>query len=213
MRAHIPFLSIVLVGGVASFAAQDAQRWLERKPMREATPTPAAPTPEPPWLTDAWTPELEAKLPAAPAALDPHAAACPGMTSADAATTTSADPHREAQHRLRHQAAEVGPVSMSSAENGHAVAELFSAVSRLASTRVRVRGVVVQVNDGILQRNFVHLRDGTGSPSRGDHDLTLTTTDHFEVGEEVEVEGVLVGNRDFGLGYAYPALLEQAQRM
>jgi hypothetical protein len=89
--------------------------------------------------------------------------------------------------------------------------------SSAAATSARAaragRGIVVQVNDGILDRNFVHLRDGTGNAESNDHDLTLTSSEHFDPGEEVEIEGVLALDQDFGLGYRYAALVERATRL
>ena len=59
-----------------------------------------------------------------------------------------------------------------------------------------------------MNRNFLHLRDGTGK--KGSNDLAITSQDTAEVGDEVVVTGIITVDKDFGAGYTYPILLEQA---
>ena len=72
-----------------------------------------------------------------------------------------------------------------------------------------LRARVVKINHGILKRNWIHLRDGTGDEHSGH--LSATSTDGAKVGDVVKVIGILHLNRDFGLGYVYPLLLENAK--
>ena len=60
-----------------------------------------------------------------------------------------------------------------------------------------------------MNRNWVHLQDGTGTP--GANDLTVTTADAAKVGDTVLVNGTLVFNKDFGHGYKYEVLLQDAK--
>jgi len=71
----------------------------------------------------------------------------------------------------------------------------------------------VKLNEGILGQTYLHLRDGSGSADRGDDDLTVTTTEPFQLGETVEVAGELAIDRDVGAGYSYAALLTKATRV
>jgi hypothetical protein len=73
---------------------------------------------------------------------------------------------------------------------------------------VRVHGKVVKVNNAIMKRNFLHIQDGTGG--KGTNDVTITSNQTANVGDEVTVTGTVVLNRDFGFGYMYPILLEQS---
>jgi hypothetical protein len=68
----------------------------------------------------------------------------------------------------------------------------------------------VKFNGGILGRNWLHLQDGTGDATQGTHDLTVTTDATAAVGAVVTVTGTLVVDQDFGAGYIYPILLENA---
>jgi hypothetical protein len=76
---------------------------------------------------------------------------------------------------------------------------------------VAVRGTVVKFLPQILGKNWVHLRDGSGSATGKDEDLTVTTQDTAAVGEVVTATGTVFTDRDFGSGYTYPVILEEAK--
>jgi hypothetical protein len=88
------------------------------------------------------------------------------------------------------------------------VAALYQEKAGLSGHHVQLRGKIVKVNNAIMHRNFLHLRDGTGK--EGSNDLTITSQDTAEVGDEVVVTGTLTVDKDFGAGYTYPILLEHA---
>jgi hypothetical protein len=137
---------------------------------------------------------------------DPHA----GVYTGDPHAALAAD---EPAPHAPPQPVDTAPVERSRAANGKTVAEVFSARSALDQTRVTVRGTVVKLTEGVLGKNYLHLRDGTGSVEGGDDDLTVTTTEAFVIGETVEVEGQLAIDQDVGVGYSYPALLADASRV
>jgi hypothetical protein len=60
-----------------------------------------------------------------------------------------------------------------------------------------------------MGKNWLHLQDGSGS--EGTNDLTVTTTATAEVGDLVLVNGKVSVDRDFGYGYTYEVLLEDAE--
>jgi hypothetical protein len=88
------------------------------------------------------------------------------------------------------------------------IAALYQEKASLSGHQVQLRGKIVKVNNAIMNRNFLHLRDGTGK--EGSNDLTITSQDTAEVGDEVVVTGTITVDKDFGAGYTYPILLEQA---
>ncbi|MBK5205145.1 MAG: hypothetical protein JJD98_06975 [Polaromonas sp.] len=88
------------------------------------------------------------------------------------------------------------------------VAGLYKEKSALAGKEVRVQGKVVKVNNGIMDRNFLHVQDGTGDQKT--NDITVTSKQTANVGDQVLVKGRVLLNKDFGAGYAYPLLLEEA---
>jgi hypothetical protein len=95
------------------------------------------------------------------------------------------------------------------AEGGKTVAEILDQKETLAGKEVVLRAKVVKVNRGIMNRNWLHLRDGTKSSS-GVDDLTITSNDAAEVGTKVLVRGKVAVNKDFGFGYRYDVLVEDA---
>ena len=95
------------------------------------------------------------------------------------------------------------------AKNGKTVAEIYAAREDLVGKSILVRGRVVKFIPEIMGKNWVHLRDGSGS--EGTNDLTVTTNAVVKVGDLVLVSGVVSVDRDFGYGYRYPVLLENAE--
>ncbi|MGL6224142.1 MAG: hypothetical protein ACRC6L_11215, partial [Steroidobacteraceae bacterium] len=96
------------------------------------------------------------------------------------------------------------------AEGGKTVAEVFAEKDSLAGQPVTLRGKVVKSNTGIMGKNWIHVRDGSGSD--GSNDLTVTTvTAQPNVGDTVVITGPVSLNKDFGMGYQYDVIVEDAQ--
>jgi hypothetical protein len=79
---------------------------------------------------------------------------------------------------------------------------------KLGGQQVAFKGKVVKVNNGIMKKNFLHIQDGTGK--EGTNDVTITSTQTASLGDTVSVVGKVVLNRDFGAGYVYPLIIEDA---
>lgn len=94
---------------------------------------------------------------------------------------------------------------------GMSIADVWAKRTALAGKEITVRGKVVKVNTGILDRNWIHLQDGSGSAADRTNDLTITTDADVKVGDVVTVTGVLAVGKDFGAGYAYDAILEKGK--
>lgn len=105
----------------------------------------------------------------------------------------------------------VGKVERASGPMGHTVSEIVQKRGELVGKQVRVRGVVVKSMAGVLGRTFAHLRDGSGNSASSDHDLTVTCQEDLKVGATAMFEGTVIVNKDFGAGYSYPVLLENAR--
>ena len=95
-------------------------------------------------------------------------------------------------------------------QNVRTIATVFAERRALCDSEQRVRGKVVKRTAGVLERTWLHLQDGSGDPSRGDHDLVVTTTGDAALGAVVTVEGKVACDRDLGSGYRYDVLLEDA---
>jgi len=110
-------------------------------------------------------------------------------------------------------AANVGDVKVAKAEgpNAKTVAELWASKDALKGKTVVVRGKVVKSLPGIMGKNWLHLRDGSGSRANGSDDITVTTDAIASVGDVVVVTGVVHVDKDFGAGYLYPVIIEEAK--
>lgn len=99
-------------------------------------------------------------------------------------------------------------VDKASGENARTVAEIITLGVELKDKAVLVRGKIVKYNSGIMGKNWLHLRDGTGSEAS--NDLLVTTTNQAKLGDIVTVKGIVRNDRDFGAGYSYKVLVEDA---
>ncbi len=102
-------------------------------------------------------------------------------------------------------------VDKATGENAYTVGECFDQAEKLNGKKVRVRGQVMKVSHMIMGKNWVHLQDGSGNPLRNTHDLVITTMADPKVGSVVVVEGTLHAKKDFGAGYKYDAIIEDAE--
>ncbi len=101
------------------------------------------------------------------------------------------------------------PGEIETLADGLTVAELFDKRADLQGKPVKFRGRVVKANRGILGRNWLHIRDGTGEP--GTNDITVTSAAGFAApGTVVVIQGTLGLKKDFGAGYAYDVIVEDA---
>lgn len=100
-------------------------------------------------------------------------------------------------------------VHVHAAEGAITLKELFSNKKKYEGQKVTVSGEIVKVNYGIMDKNWFHLQDGTESD--GNYDLTITSLEEgVEIGQTHTFEGTLVLDKDFGYGYSYEVLLEEA---
>jgi hypothetical protein len=97
------------------------------------------------------------------------------------------------------------------ADGGKTIQEIYAGQTKLAGKPVVVRGKVVKYNAMILGKNWLHIRDGSGSAENLDNDLTVTTTAPATLGATVLVSGNVSTNRDFGAGYKYRVMIEDAK--
>lgn len=90
--------------------------------------------------------------------------------------------------------------------NGTSLSALFSDKESFSKKVIIVKGKVVKVNNGIMDKNWVHIIDGT--QFEGKKSLTVTTTEIVNIGDIVTFEGTVILDKDFGQGYIYGILLE-----
>jgi hypothetical protein len=133
---------------------------------------------------------------APPAAKAPSAGMAPGASKAPGVPAPSATPM-----------ARIEPPA-----GGTAIAAIVARPAEFSGKRVTVRGKVVKFNANILGKNWLHLRDGSGAAGAapGADDITVTSSAGAKLGDIVTVTGVVATNRDFGSGYSYAVMIEEA---
>lgn len=94
------------------------------------------------------------------------------------------------------------------AEGGISIAELYANKEKYAGKRIIVRGKVTKYSPGIMSRNWIHIQDGTDS--NGNFDLTITSMETVNEGAVATFEGIITLNKDFGAGYKYDVIMEEA---
>jgi hypothetical protein len=148
----------------------------------------------------------------------PAAASAPaGMPPAGMGGAMGGGAPTPAGMAAQHAAAAAGPtdvgnvqVAKASGADARTVAEVFAQRAALKDKPVTIRGKIVKYNEGIMGRNWLHIRDGSGTAGK-DNDLTVTTAEKAAVGDVVLVKGKVQIDRDFGAGYSYPVIIEDAK--
>ncbi len=125
----------------------------------------------------------------------PAHAGLPRIKDAVASSTAQSDEH----------------IPKASGANAMTIEEIVSKAAALKGQPVLVRGKVVKYNAGIMGKNWIHLRDGSGAEARNTNDILVTTTDQVKTGDVITVRGVIATDKDFGAGYSYKVLIEEAR--
>jgi hypothetical protein len=89
------------------------------------------------------------------------------------------------------------------------ISDLYKNQDKFAGQTVNIRGVVVKYSKQIMNKNWIHIQDGTDYS--GKYDLTVTSMDSVEVGNTVTFKGIINLNKDFGAGYVYDVIMEEAK--
>jgi hypothetical protein len=133
-----------------------------------------------------------------------------GLAAASGSDSTGAvNPHATPGAAV--DAIDVSKVARAPGPLGRTVAELNDQRLALAGKTARVRAVVVKSTTGVLGRNFLHVRDRSGDGKAKNNDLVVTTTASATLGQNLLFEGTVVNDKDFGAGYRYPVILEDAR--
>ena len=101
-------------------------------------------------------------------------------------------------------------VDKASGPDAYTVGEIFEKAAKLNEKTAVVKGKVVKVSEGIMGKNWVHLKDGTGDAAMQTNKLVTTTKDLPAVGDIVTMKGTIYKDKDFGSGYKYGVIMENA---
>ncbi len=117
---------------------------------------------------------------------------------------TKSDPHSHTKTQQQNQ------IKVTPPGEGYTIRDIYDQGKALAGKQITLRGEVVKISQNIMKRHWIHIQDGTRSGNN--YDLTMTTTKpiDFKVGDVLTFSGILQVDKDFGSGYFYTAILEDA---
>ncbi|MES9875684.1 MAG: hypothetical protein ABW162_01265 [Candidatus Sedimenticola sp. PURPLELP] len=119
-----------------------------------------------------------------------------------------ASPNKQAPKPI---AAPEAPRELGSPVGRFAVKDIFNQKDELAGKVIEVKGKISKLTREIMGRDWVHIEDGTGAKEEKNNKLIFRTTEGgITVGDDVVAKGVLYLNKDFGYGYFYPVIVEDA---
>ncbi|MBW2164355.1 MAG: DNA-binding protein [Deltaproteobacteria bacterium] len=101
-------------------------------------------------------------------------------------------------------------VEKATGQDAYTIAEIYEKKSGLCNNKILVRGKVVKVLPKILGKNWIHLQDGSGDGKKGNYDLIVTSQDMPSVGDVITASGTVYTDKDFGAGYKYNVIVEEA---
>lgn len=116
---------------------------------------------------------------------------------------------QQMQQHAKKTANQTNNFDFEKAKGGYTIAELYADKAGFDGKIVKVRGRVVKFNGGIMGKNWIHIQDGTDS--NGNYDLTITSQEHINKGIVVTFEGIMEVNKDFGSGYSYILIMQEAK--
>lgn len=125
--------------------------------------------------------------------------------TASSTTDANANPHSKGT------AEQEDNINIPVVEGGITIGQLFTEKDKYKEQSVKVRGKVLKFSKEIMGKNWAHIQDGTKSDK--DFDLTVTTMDDMQVGDTVTFEGKISIDKDFGSGYFYNVIMEDAKKL
>ncbi len=115
-------------------------------------------------------------------------------------------PHQSKDERPNIELKDIEPI-----EGAISLDELFSDPEQYAGREISVTGQCVKVNRNIMGKNWIHLQDGSKDEKDQHFDLTVVTKEDVLVGAVVSFTGMIATNKDFGSGYRYDLIMEDAE--
>jgi hypothetical protein len=133
----------------------------------------------------------------------------------DASNSSHSDANQEGLSQSSHHAGGSETLAQQSNINNETstaimkIADVVANAKTLEGKEVTIQGEITKVNSRIMGRNWIHLKDG----SKDDYDLVVTSKEVMNIGENVTLTCLVALNKDFGAGYTYDLILEDARRV
>lgn len=111
--------------------------------------------------------------------------------------------------KMKMQTAKKLEVSIDKTEGVTNISDVFANKTDFSGKEITVMGKVAKFNQNIMGKNWIHIQDG--SEFEGNFDLTVTSKEVVSVGQIITISGTIALNKDFGAGYSYDVILEEAK--
>jgi len=121
------------------------------------------------------------------------------------------NPHAGVAMPTPSEPVKVGKVEKATGADAYTIAEAWAKKDALAGKTVTIRGTVVKYNAQVMGKNWLHLQDGSGDAATGTNDITVTTMDNVTKGSTITIRGTVKTSQDFGAGYKYAIIVEEAK--
>ncbi len=130
---------------------------------------------------------------------DPTLSMAGGVKGHEASTETY---KRKAESQVKKN------IKIDAAKDGVTIAQLFTNKGAYAGKTVKIKGEVTKYTPSIMNKNWIHLQDGTDFNNK--FELTITSASEVKVGQIVTLEGKVSINKDLGYGYFFDVIMEEA---
>jgi hypothetical protein len=135
-------------------------------------------------------------------------AAAPAAPAVPAKTAASSAPKSNAGKNVP---LSIQQVAKAKGPNSYTIAQLYAKREKLEKKPIVVRGKVVKVSTRIMKRNWIHIKDGSGTEAKKNNDIVVTSVDLPKEGDVVTVKGTLYNRIDFGSGYRFELMVQDAK--
>jgi hypothetical protein len=128
----------------------------------------------------------------------------------ETATTNAADTagaNAMTQHIAKTTTEKIA-VKIAPVTGGVSIGELYKNKSSYAGKTVKVKGKVTKFSSAIMNKNWIHIQDG--SEFDNNFDLAITTQSEVAAGDTIVAEGKIALDKDFGYNYTYKIIMEDA---
>jgi hypothetical protein len=126
-------------------------------------------------------------------------------------STKKNDPHAGMGRGMSPEPEEAEEVKPFVHKDAYSIEEIHMWRKELKDKVITLNATVFKVSHGIMKRDWVHLGDGSGNEQKLTDDLVFTAT-HTTIksGDKVVAKGKVTLDKDFGYGYFYKVIIEDA---
>tara|TARA_B110000046_G_scaffold121025_1_gene127666 strand:+ start:6432 stop:7214 length:783 start_codon:yes stop_codon:yes gene_type:complete len=118
-------------------------------------------------------------------------------------TSSDHESHNAEQPQVK---VETPKTSTTESKGAVSIQEITTNPEKFVNQTVTIYGEITKVNPNIMGTNWHHIKDG----SADDYDFVVTSSSTVPVGHKIGFQGLVTTNKDFGAGYKYNIIMENA---